>query len=338
MGLVLSEAEGDVARRLAKLREQLDGLGVDALLVTQAENRRYLSAFTGSAGTLLITPDRAIIAADSRYWEQAGKQAADFELVQIKTRLEDHLGELFEKAGQPKRIGFESTTVIVDQFSVWSQANGSVEWIATQDAVESMRAVKDESEVAAIRKAAALSDAGFDYVCGILRPGMAEREAAWELEVYLRTHGGEALAFEPVVASGANGAMAHHRPTDRALQRGEPIVIDFGVKVDDYCSDLTRTVSLGSAGAKYEEVYEVVRRAQQAAIDGIRAGLTGAQADALARDAIGAAGYADNFGHGLGHGVGLAVHEAPRASRLDTQAVLPAGATLTVEPGVYLSG
>ncbi len=329
---------GDRTGRLPKVRERFDELGIDALLVTQAENRRYLSGFTGSAGALLITPDRAIIATDSRYWEQAGQQASRFELVQVKTRLEDHLGEMFEKVGQPKRIGFESAAVTVDQITTWSNANGGVEWIATKEAVEPIRAVKDEAELAAIRKAVALTDAGFDYLCGRLEPAMTEHEAAWELEAYLRTHGADALAFEPLVASGPNAAMAHHHPTDRLIRRGEPIVIDFGVKVDGYCSDLTRTVSLGNAGAKYDEVYEVVRRAQQAAIDGMRAGMTGAQVDALARDSIGAAGYGDSFGHGLGHGVGLAVHEAPRAGRLETEAVLPAGATLTLEPGVYLTG
>jgi len=328
---------GDQAVRLTKLRERFDELGIDALLVTQAENRRYLSGFTGSAGALFITEDRAIIATDSRYWEQAKQQAPDFELAQLTTRLEDHPGELLEKVGQPKRIWFESAAVTVDQLSIWTNANVGVEWIATKDAVEPIRAVKDVHEVEAIRKAVALGDAGFDYLCGILKPGMTEREAAWELEVYLRTHAADALAFEIIVASGPNGAMAHHRAGDRAIQRGEPILLDFGVVIDGYCSDLTRTVSLGNGDTKYAEVYQVVRRAQQTALDGIRAGLTGVQADALARDVIGALNYGDAFGHGLGHGVGLAVHEAPRAGKSATEP-LPAGATLTVEPGVYLPG
>ena len=323
--------------RLTKLRERFNELGLDALLVTQPENRRYLSGFTGSAGALLITHDRAVIAADSRYWEQVRQQAPDFLLVQIKTRLHEHFGEMLEAAGRPRRVGYESAAVTVDQFSQWLAANVDVEWVVTKDAVESMRAVKDAGEVEAIRRAAALTDAGFEYLCGALQPGQTEREAAWQLEVYLRTHGGDALAFEPIVASGPNGALAHYRPGDRVIQRGEPIVIDFGVKVDGYCSDLTRTVSLGRAGPKYDEVYEVVRRAQQAAIDGIRAGMIGSAADALARESIGASGYGDYFGHGLGHGVGLSVHEAPSAGRLAGEP-LPAGATLTIEPGVYLPG
>lgn len=325
------------ADRLTKLRERFGELDIDALLVTQPENRRYLSGFTGSAGALLIARDKAIVAVDSRYWEQAQKQAPDFGLVPIKTRLQDHFAELLEAAGSPRRIGFESANVTVDQFAQWSDAKIDAEWVTTKDAVEAIRAVKDAGEIEAIRKAAALGDAGFDYLCGILKPGMTEREAAWLLEVYLRTHGGDALAFGTIIASGPNGAMAHHRAGDRVIQHGEPIVIDFGVSVDGYCSDLTRTVSLGQADAKFDEINSVVRRAQQAALDGIRAGMTGVQADALARESIEAAGYGSCFGHGLGHGVGLAVHEAPGAGRLAT-GVLPAGATLTIEPGVYLSG
>ncbi len=327
---------GDPAERLTKLRGRLEELGIDALLVTQPHNRRYLSGFTGSAGALLIAQDKAILITDSRYWEQAKQQAPDFELVKLKTHLHEHFGEALEAAARPRRIGFESATVTVDEFAQWRDANVA-EWVVTKDAVEPIRAMKDAHEVAAIRQAAALTDAGFDFICGILRPGLTEREAAWELEVYLRTHGADALAFQPIVASGPNGAMAHHRPGPRAIQPGEPIVIDLGVVVDGYCSDLTRTVSLGDGDEKYAEVYAVVRRAQQAALDGLRAGLTGVQADALARDVIDAAQYGEFFGHGLGHGVGLAVHEAPRASKLVSEP-LPAGATLTVEPGVYLPG
>ena len=326
------------AGRLAKLRERFGELGIDALLVTQSENRHYLSGFRGSAGALLITRDTALLAVDSRYWEQAERQAPDYEVFRIKTRLHDHFGEMIEQVGgAPTRIGCESAAVTVAMFAQWSEVGIAAEWVLTKDAVEAIRAVKDADELVKIRRAVALTDAGFDYLCGILRPGMAERKAAWELEAYLRTHGADALSFEIIVASGPNGAMAHHRAGDRVIQRGEPILIDFGIVVDAYCSDLTRTLSLGNGDATYAEVYQVVRRAQQAAIDGIRAGMTGVEADALARSSIGAAGYGDFFGHGLGHGVGLAVHEAPSAGRLATDK-LPAGATLTVEPGVYLPG
>ena len=328
---------GAHAGRLEKLRARLVELNVDALLVTQNENRRYLSGFTGSAGALLITRDRALIAVDSRYWEQAERQTPDYDVFCIRTRLHDHFGEMLERVGQPGRLGFESGAVTVATFAQWAGVKIDAEWVSTRDAIESLRAVKDADELVAIRRAVALADAGFDYLCGVLKPGMTEHEAAWQLETYLRTHGADALSFEIIVASGPNGAMAHHRAGARAIQPGEPIVIDFGVVVDGYCSDLTRTVSLGDGDPRYAEVFETVRQAQQTALDGIRAGMTGVEADALARGLIGAAGYGEFFGHGLGHGVGLAVHEAPSAGRLAADR-LPAGATLTVEPGVYLPG
>ncbi|HLF25857.1 MAG TPA: Xaa-Pro peptidase family protein [Anaerolineae bacterium] len=323
--------------RLARLRERFEAPGITALLVTQAENRYYLSGFTGDAGALFITPEHAFLATDSRYWEQAERQAPDYQLVRLKSRLEESPAELLEQVGQPKRVWFESAAVTVDQFIIWQAAN-AVEWLPAKNMVEPLRAVKEEAELALIRKAVALTDAGFDFVCGLLKPGLTEAEVAWQLEVYLRTHGAEALAFETIVASGPNGAMVHHRAGPRALQPGEPIVIDFGAMTDGYRSDMTRTVSLGHADAKYAEVFEVVYRAQQAALEGIHAGMTGAEADATARTVIVAAGYGEHFGHGLGHGVGLAIHEAPRASRLAATERLPAGATLTVEPGVYLAG
>jgi Xaa-Pro aminopeptidase len=324
--------------RLAKLRARFDELGVDALLVTQPQNRRYLSGFTGSAGTLLISRATAVLMTDSRYWEQAGMQAPAFELFRSTKLFNDHLAEFLEQGGHPRRVGVESAAMTIEQYDSIKSVEGiEAEWVLTRKAVEDIRAVKDAEELEKMRKAVALGDDGFNYLCSVLRPGMTEREAAWELEVYLRTHGADALSFDPIIASGPNGAMAHHRPGDRVIQRGEPIVIDMGVMIDGYCSDLTRTISLGNSNAKFAEVYEVVRRAQQAALDGIHAGMSGVDADALARKSIEGAGFGENFGHGLGHGVGLAVHEAPSAGRLSKD-TLPDGATLTVEPGVYLPG
>lgn len=324
--------------RLARLRDRFDELNVDALLVTQPHNRRYLSGFTGSSGTLLISRDKAVLMTDSRYWEQVEKQAPEFELLRMTKMFNDHLAEFLKQAGDPPRVGVESAAMTIDQFDSIKSVEGiGAEWVLTRGAIEAIRAVKDAEEIDKVRRAVALGDEGFEYLCGILRPGMTEREAAWELEVYVRTHGAEALSFDTIIASGPNGAMAHHRPGERVIQRGEPIVIDMGVMIDGYCSDLTRTVSLGNGNAKFAEVYEVVRRAQQAALEGIHAGMSGVDADALARNSIEDAGYGQNFGHGLGHGVGLAIHEAPSAGRLSKD-MLPNGATLTIEPGVYLPG
>jgi Xaa-Pro aminopeptidase len=326
--------------RLDKLRQSLaqSEEGLDALLVYQPENRRYLSGFTGSEAMLLITQDRAVLATDSRYWEQAEREAPEFSLFQVTTRYVMQMTDLLAAAGYPKHIGFESTFITVDLLDQLTDAAPDVKWIATKDVVEDLRVIKDASEIALIKRAARIADEGFESLCKTLRPGMTEHEAAWELEAYLRTHGADKIAFDLIVGSGPGGAEPHHHNSSRVIEAGEPIVLDLGAHVNGYNSDLTRTICLGQPkDDRFMEIYSIVLRAQEAALNGIRAGMTGIEADKLARDVIVAAGYGDQFGHGLGHGVGLAVHEEPRASRL-AEDPLPAGSTLTVEPGIYQPG
>ncbi|MCP4519512.1 MAG: aminopeptidase P family protein, partial [Delftia sp.] len=203
--------------------------------------------------------------------------------------------------------------------------------------VEEIRAIKDEDELAKLQQAIGLTDAAYAHIAGFMQPGMTEREVAWELECFMRTHGAEKVSFV-TVAAGPNGAMPHATPSDRPIQVGDPVVMDIGALVDGYTSDLTRTIALGEAVGRYREVYEIVLQAQQAALRGIRPGMTGREADALARDVIKEAGYEDEFGHGLGHGVGLVVHEQPRMSHRQEKEVLRAGMVFTVEPGIYLPG
>lgn len=322
--------------RTSQLREKLPTLGVDALLVTQPENRRYLSGFTGSAGWLIISPGSAVLMTDSRYYEQVGREAPDWGLARITGTPYPVLAEQLQAIGV-RRLGFESQHVTVDQLETLKRELPDVEWVPLKDTVEPLRAVKDEGEIAAARRAVALTDQALAHALSVARPGMTERQVAWEIESYMRTHGAAAVSFEPIVAAGPNGALPHARPSDRPIQAGEPIVIDIGCVVDGYCSDLTRTVSLGRPSERVLEVWDIVLRAQLAAEAVMRAGLPGSQADAAARDVIVAAGYGDQFGHGLGHGVGLVVHEKPGAGRLSTD-VLAAGNLVTVEPGIYLPG
>jgi Xaa-Pro aminopeptidase len=322
--------------RLSRVRSALRQLGLDAILIGQPENRRYLSGFTGSAGWLIMTVDRAVLATDFRYLEQVRREAPAFELVRIATKFEDLLPGLLRDLGVGC-LGFESQHVTVDQWSTWKEATEAVEWIPLRDTVESMRAEKDEAEIEALRLSAALTDAAFAHLVEVIRPGMTERDAAWEIESHMRTHGASKVAFDLIVAAGPNGALPHARAGDRPIQAGEPIVVDIGCVVDGYCSDMTRTFCLGQPNPKYLEVWEIVLHAQQVAEAAIRAGMSGVEADAVARERIAAAGYGDFFGHGLGHGVGLAVHEGPRASRL-SEDTFEAGMTLTVEPGIYLPG
>jgi Xaa-Pro aminopeptidase len=322
--------------RLTKLRAILPEHDIDAILISQPQNRRYLSGFTGSAGWLVITAERAVMATDFRYYEQVGREAPGFELARIQTRVSDLLPQVLADLGI-KRLGFESQHLTVEQLSTFNKAADGVEWLPLENTVEKIRAVKDQDEIDALRRSAALNDDAFAHLLEVIEPGMTEREAAWEIEAYMRSHGASKVAFDLIVAAGPNGALPHARPGDQAIQPSAPIVIDIGCVLDDYCSDMTRTFCLGEPSSRYLEVWNLVLQAQEAAEAVIRAGTSGVETDAAARDLIVEAGYGDYFGHGLGHGVGLAVHEGPRASRL-SEDTFEAGMSLTVEPGIYLPG
>jgi len=319
--------------RLMRLRAALAALEADVLLVTQPENRRYLSGFTGSAGVLIISQEQALLATDFRYYEQVRQQAPDFALVEVTDSLPPVLAERLTALGA-RRVAFEAGDVTVETFQKWQEVIAGVEWAATTGVVEGLREIKDAGELAAIERAVAIADRAMEHIYDWVHPGVTEREVAWELEVHMRTHGAERLSFNSIVAAGPRGAMSHAVPTERPIARGEPVVIDMGAVVDGYCSDLTRSFCIGEASSEYRRIWDVVLRAQEAAEAGIRPGMTGAAADALAREIIYDAGFEGQFGHGLGHGVGLAIHEGPRAARTAT-GPLREGAVVTVEPGIY---
>jgi Xaa-Pro aminopeptidase len=324
--------------RLEKFRQQMTEGKIDGFMVTQPENRRYLSGFTGSSGILIITQERQALATDSRYYGQVRQQCPDWELIEVGS---DFAGQMLEILRQfelgARKVGFETAQVSVATLNSWERAlKGRLVLVDTENFVETLRMRKDEAEIATIKKAVALADETLVHITRWMRPGMTENQVAWEIESYMRTHGASAVSFEPIVASGANSAMPHARPTERILQAGEPITMDFGCMVDGYCSDLTRTVCLGQpADDKYLTVWQTVLKAQELAEDGARAGMTGEQVDKLARDVLSEAGFGDYFGHGLGHGVGLAIHESPRYSFTYPHEV-PVGAVMTVEPGIYI--
>lgn len=324
--------------RIAALRKKLQETELDAFLVSQPENRRYLSGFTGSAGYLIVTPREALLLVDFRYTEQAGQQAPHCEVQRITGRLDEDLPALLERLGG-KRWGFESAHITVALHDkvrpVFDQAGITLQGV--EGAVEDIRAAKDEGEQQALRKAIRLTDEAFGHFLAWVRPGVTEQEAAWEIEKYIREHGGEGLSFPTIVGGGPNGAMPHHAAGGRPLQAGEPIVIDMGAIVDGYHADMTRTICLGQPDDQFWTIYNLVLAAQERAENGIRAGIPGADVDRLARQVIADAGYGEQFGHGLGHGVGLATHELPRLSSLAVEN-LPAGAAVTVEPGIYLPG
>jgi Xaa-Pro aminopeptidase len=244
-------------------------------------------------------------------------------------------------------IGFESNAITVAQLDELRAILPRVTWMKASGLVEQLRAVKDDDVIVLLRKAIQIAEAGFQHLLQVIRSGMSERQVAWELEGYLRSHGAESLAFETIVASGPNSAMSHHRAGERLLEVGEPIMIDWGVVVNGYCSDKTRTIVLGKDGwsddygdapPRFCEIYNIVAKAQQHAISNIKVGMSGAAAHALAYDIIATAGFGEYFGHSLGHGIGLGIHEDPRLSPLAERSKLPLGAVFTIEPGIYIPG
>jgi Xaa-Pro aminopeptidase len=333
----------ETGRRLAHLRQRLiaHDPAVEALLVTEGNNRRYSSGFTGSAGQLLVAATAAILLTDFRYVEQATAQAPDYEVVKTDGPPWPVVAEQVARLGV-KRLGVEAQTMTIDEHNrlvdVLAEKAPGTEVVPLRGMVEAVRQAKDPAEIETIHRAVKIADRALEAVIRELQPGLTEREVAWQLEVAMRERGAEGVSFPIIVASGPNGAMPHHRPSTRQIELGEPIVIDMGCILDGYCSDMTRTVVLGEPDARFWEIYNIVLRAQQACEDGLRAGMLGKEGDALSREAIKKAGYGDRFGHGTGHGVGLAIHEAPYLSPTRGDTRLEEGTVVTVEPGIYLPG
>jgi Xaa-Pro aminopeptidase len=334
-----------IKHRLAKLRAKLQHQGLDTFLVLQAENRRYLSGFTGedgqfdeSAGALFITADEQILTTDSRYETQARMEAPEFEVYGYKKGLAEALPEMLQ-ALHAERLGFESARLSYLQFQRFEKQlkdhDLSVAMIPTEGVVEALRMIKEPQEIEAIRRSLAVSESVFETIRENLSPGISEKSLAWTLEKGLREKGAESVAFPPIVASGPNAALPHAVPTDRCVEHGEPILFDWGSRFHGYCSDISRTIVLGEPDSRLKTVYQVVRDAQSMAIEAIKPGITTQAVDKIARDHIAAKGFGDRFGHGLGHGVGLATHEKPYLSPI-RPANLEVGMVTTVEPGIYI--
>lgn len=324
--------------RLEKIRQLMVIDNLDGFLITRPDNRRYLSGFTGSAGVLIITPEEQIIATDSRYYEQVRQECPAWELVEVGYDFVGNMLELLRGLGLgARRVGFEADDISVSTLHDWERALlGRLVLVHTNGFVEALRMQKDAGELISLKKAVALADEAIDHLYNWIRPGMTELQVAWELESYMRTHGASAVSFDLIVASGPNSAKPHARPTERPIQKGEPITVDVGCIVEDYCSDVTRTFCLGEpADDKFMAIWSIVLEAQQSAIQGARAGLSGQTIDKLARDIIEQSGYGKNFEHSLGHGVGLAIHENPRLGHRYTDEILT-GSVVTVEPGIYI--
>jgi Xaa-Pro aminopeptidase len=329
-----------IIKRLRRLRVSVDEKGLDGLIISQPENVRYISGFTGSSGWLLISEQNALLATDFRYTEQAKRESPDFETTRIKQQLHDWLPGIVSDLGW-HRLGFEGNFVSYDSYHKISEAiktkQTNLKLIPTTGMVEQLRSVKEPQELVFIKKAVELTDAVFEHAKSVIRPGITEKEAAWEIEKDLRQKASEGIPFEIIVASGSNSALPHARPTEKIVCSGEPVLIDMGARINGYCSDFSRTIFLGEPNKDFRDIYDVVLKAQITAIERIKSNLDAAKADHFARSVIEQAGYGDCFGHGLGHGVGLAVHESPtiNPSSLDS---LTDGMVFTIEPGIYLAG
>ena len=331
--------------RIAAVRKSIADNGIDTLMVLMEENRRYLSGFTAedhqfdeSAGALLINENRLILTTDSRFELQAKREAPLFEIQIYQKGLAKELSTLAERMNSA-RIGIESARVTVKQYNEFLKelqtAQSVVELVPMEEMVESLRLVKTPQEVERTRKALFLAEEAFLEVARTLKPGMTEKELAWSMEKVMREKGADGLSFPVIVAAGPNSALPHAIPTDRPINSGEPILFDWGARLNGYCSDTTRTVLIGQPDETFHKVYHTVLQAQQKAIAAIKDGISSKEVDRVARDYIHGQGFEGKFGHGLGHGTGLAVHEGPRLSPLkDT--VLRSGMIVTVEPGIYL--
>ena len=318
--------------RADRVAELLHERELDCLLVTNLVNVRYLTGFTGTNGACVVARDERLFLTDSRYVEQSKQQVTEFERLEASREL---LGDL--AARLKGRAGFDDAQVSVKAHAALAEkVSDDVELVPAAGLVEALRAVKDEAELAAIRAAASLADRAYEQLRDTGLVGRTEREVARSIVRQLEDLGADEVSFPPIVAAGAHGALPHASPRDVEIPSGVLVVVDLGARLDGYCSDCTRTFATGPLEDRAREGYEVVRRAQEAALGEVRAGAVAKEVDAMAHELV-ESGFGVGFDHGLGHGVGLEVHEGPRLART-AEGSLEAGNVVTVEPGLYVPG
>lgn len=320
--------------RVERLRQLMSQNKLDGIFVYSSENRRYLSGFTGSTGFVAIGRSSAEFITDFRYMEQAAKQCKGYDVIKQSNNLMEKIAEILRKAGI-KRLGIEEQFMTVSFYEEMKKALPEVELLPASSILARLRVKKDNSEIESIMRAAAIADEAFSHMLGFIKPGMRETEVDLELEYYMKKSGASALSFDSIVASGVRSSLPHGAATEKIIENGEFLTLDFGCVYNGYCSDMTRTVFIGKATDEHRKIYNIVLKANIEALKGIKPGVSGKSVDKIARDIITAEGYGEYFGHGLGHGVGLAVHEDPRLSILGEN-ILEAGMIVTDEPGIYI--
>lgn len=321
-----------------KVYAVLDEKKADAVLVSDGYNMRYLSGFRGATGYLYISKKRQVLMTDSRYTTMAKEEAPDFEVQELVTgqTYGQMVNALITEEGA-QHVAYEDAYMLCKTYQGLQEACAGKIDISLGDSLDLLRSVKADWELEYLAKAESIGDMAFTHILDVLQPGITELEVAAELEYFMKTHGAENLSFETIVASGPNSAMPHAMPSDRKLEKGDFVTMDYGCLYHGYCSDMTRTVVIGKANDKQKEIYHTVLEAQLSALDALKGGVRGCDVDKVARDIIAKAGYGEYFGHGLGHSVGLFIHEEPRLSMLCKETILP-NMIQTVEPGIYVPG
>lgn len=330
--------------RLERLRSAIADAQADAALITHPTNRRYFSGFPAgdhapdeSYGVLLVSSDQAILftSPTNLPWA-AGSVRKPVEARPWSGRWPEFVGGQIREFGF-RRVGFEDVALPVADHAAISDTAGDADFVPLGGAVHAIRSIKDPEEIEHIAAAARITDAAFAEATEQLQAGITERELAWNLEQAMRRRGATAIGFPVIVAAGPHGARPHHDPSTRPIAEGEPVVIDMGAVVDGYSADLTRTIVIGQPDSTFQERYASVLEAQLAALAGIRPGMSGREADAVARESLTGSGFGEAFIHGLGHGVGLLVHESPSLGKMSDDILQP-GQIVTIEPGIYLEG
>ncbi|WP_078413730.1 M24 family metallopeptidase [Priestia abyssalis] len=320
--------------KLTGLRESFAKNGIDGMLITSGYNRRYITNFTGTAGIAVVSAEKAVFITDFRYVEQANEQIKEFEIIQHKGLIIEEIAKQIERLGI-KNLGFEQQHVTFAEFASYKKSI-QAQLVPVSDIVEKLRLIKTDSEIKILKEAAKIADAAFEHILTFIRPGVTELDVSNELEFFMRKQGAVSSSFDIIVASGYRSALPHGVATQKTIEKGELVTLDFGAYYKGYCSDITRTVAVGDVSDQLKTIYDVVLQAQLRGMNGIKAGMTGKEADALTRDYISEKGYGEYFGHSTGHGLGMEVHEGPALSvRSDT--LLQPGMVVTVEPGIYIA-
>lgn len=323
-----------MVRRIERARNIIDSLNADGIIVYSPYNRRYLSGFTGSTGYVIISKDKMGFVTDFRYVNQAGLECKGFEIIENKNPVEDYLADVIRKYNI-KKLAYEDFYMTVNFYNKLKNKLYDVELVPLLEAEGNIRIIKDSEELEYIEKAASIADKAFEHLLGYIKPGITEKDIGLELEFFMKKNGASKLSFDSIVASGWRSSLPHGMATDKIINSGDLLTLDYGCVYNGYCSDMTRTIVVGKADEKQREIYNVVLKAQTEALLHIKAGVLGKDIDKVARDIIKDAGYGDYFGHGLGHGVGLAVHEEPRLSQFG-ETLLEVNMVVTDEPGIYI--